>query len=264
MWLWAFLILVIVIIYYRGKFLFKTGLISNHRTHGPGESVFLSYGKTHYYLQGPKNGEVVLFLHGYSIPTEIYLDIGIDQYYINAGFRFLTLDFYGRGYSDAPDTRYTPSLLVGQIAELLYVLGINEPVNVIGLSMGGGVASYFTMVYPNQVKKLILLSSIGYNIKVPKIAMQMVQIPWIGEMVYKNIGKTVLYKSFPSEWVDPVKNEDYEKCFNRVKKHVEENEGLVRTLFLTLKFFPLNNISDILSEVAKLKKKSAHRSWRKR
>jgi len=31
--------------------------------------------------------------------------------------------------------------------------------------------------------------------------------------------------------------------------------GLLRTLYLTLRFFPLGNISDILAEVAKLKKK---------
>jgi len=254
MWFWTFIVVAIVSLYYRDKILFKRGLISNNRSHGPGSYITLSFGRTHYYLSGPEGGEVVVFLHGYSVPSEVYLEVGLDQYYVNEGFRFLTFDFYGRGYSDAPDTKYTPAFLAGQIAELLYALDIHEPVSIIGVSMAGGIGSYFTKVYPERVKKLILLSSIGYEILVPKVVFNLVQVPVLGEILFKLIGKSVLYKAYPTEWVNP-STEDFKKCFERVKKHAIENVGLLRSLFLTLKFFPLYNISDIISEVAKLEKK---------
>jgi len=196
---------------------------------------------------------LVVFVHGLTIPTEVYLSLGISKYYTDAGYRFLTFDLYGRGYSIAPDTKHNPGLFVGQLAELLFALGINDKFHLIGLSMGGGISSYFTKVYPDRVKSLSLVSSIGIGANRTEV-LYILKIPTFGELIYKNVAKKALIAAFPKEWTKK-DSEDYLNSYEIVKKHIGENDGLFRSLYSTLKYFPLVNIINTIDEVNKLNKK---------
>ena len=48
----------------------------------------------------------------------------------------MTLDLYGRGFSDNPDVEYTDTLFAHQVLELLDHLGL-EKASLFGLSNGG-------------------------------------------------------------------------------------------------------------------------------
>lgn len=105
-----------------------------------------------------------------------YIQAGICDHYVKEGYRFLTFDLYGRGYSDSPDTKYTPELFVGQLTELLYALHITEKFHLLGLSMGGAISAHFTKVHPELVDKLVLISSAGIYVRSPA-ASKVVRVP---------------------------------------------------------------------------------------
>jgi pimeloyl-ACP methyl ester carboxylesterase len=259
--------------------LFKKGtLMRINQKDAIGSFVQLSQGITHYVLKGPPEGELVVFVHGISVPSETYLAVEMDKYYTNAGYQFLIFDLYGRGYSDSPDTHYTPELHVGQLAELLCALGIKKPVNLIGYSMGGGVAMHFAKSYPSLVKKLILISSVGYETSRNPL-LSIIGIPVLGEFIFKIVAYNMYVRNIPKELfdfivriMDPDTNRNnYNECsketlktpeesdeniaFDVSSKHVRENAGLLRTLYSTLKYFPMAKLGSIIQDISKNNRK---------
>src|SRR5512135_3114691 len=101
----------------------------------PGQFVALPDGIVHYELAGPPGGPVVVLVPGISVPYTTW-DANFPAL-ANAGLRVLRFDLYGRGYSDRPDVAYDADLFDRQIANLLSALGLGDPLNLVGLSMGG-------------------------------------------------------------------------------------------------------------------------------
>jgi len=130
-----------------------------------GSYLSLSDGVTHYKLEGPENGKVVVLVHGGTIPLWTW-DKQV-QALSAAGFRVLRYDKYGRGYSDRPDVTYNQELYQRQLLELVDKLGFKKFFDVIGYSLGGATATNFTARYPDRVGKLILISPVINNFKVP-------------------------------------------------------------------------------------------------
>lgn len=139
-----------------------------------GKFIRLSRGLTHYEIAGPEKGPIVIFVHGFSVPYYMW----DHNFYTlaRAGFRVVRYDIYGRGLSERPDTIYNRDLFVEQLAELLGALGINEPVSLVGNSMGGAVVAAFTASYPEWVEKLVLVDPLC-----DKRAIGPFRIPVIGE-----------------------------------------------------------------------------------
>src|SRR4029453_5740848 len=70
--------------------------------------------------------------------------------------RVARYDYYGRGFSDRPNVRYTADLFDRQMLQLLDSLGWTGPVDIVGLSMGGPVTAEFTGRHPERVRSLTL------------------------------------------------------------------------------------------------------------
>jgi pimeloyl-ACP methyl ester carboxylesterase len=124
------------------------------RASAPGQFVRLSDGYTHYDIAGPASSDrVVVLAAGVSVPYYIW-----DPTFaalIDAGFRVLRYDYYGRGFSDRPDIEYAQDVYVRQLAELLDALHVNQPIALAGLSYGGSVVTSFADRYPDRVGSLI-------------------------------------------------------------------------------------------------------------
>ena len=123
------------------------------RASAPGQFVRLSDGYTHYEIGGPAGDRVVVLAAGVSVPYYIW-----DPTFtalVQAGFRVLRYDYYGRGYSDRPDIAYTQAMYVRQLAELLDALQITQPIDLAGLSYGGSVVTSFADANPDRVRSLI-------------------------------------------------------------------------------------------------------------
>ena len=83
------------------------------RTQLGGTYIRLSDGITHYKLEGPEDAKVVVLVHGGTIPIWTW-----DRQFRalrDAGFRVLSYDTFGRGYSDRPDITYDQALYRKQL-----------------------------------------------------------------------------------------------------------------------------------------------------
>ncbi|MGI4727730.1 MAG: alpha/beta fold hydrolase [Janthinobacterium lividum] len=116
------------------------------------------------------NGRSVLLFHGKNFGGYYFTSV------INAlrakGFRVIVPDQIGFGRSSKPFIHYSFHQLASNNKKLLDTLGINKII-VFGHSMGGMLATRFTLLYPQMVEKLILEDPIGledYRTFVPYIS----------------------------------------------------------------------------------------------
>ncbi len=208
-WLSAFLVLLIILlvgIYY----IFDhedNELNEDGRAKLGGTYIKLSDGITHYKLEGPDNGKVVVLVHGGTVPIWTW-DKQV-QALNNAGFRTLSYDKYGRGYSDRPDVTYDQDLYKRQLLELLDKLALTEPFDLVGLSLGGGTAVNFTARYPDRVRNLVLISPLINNFKVPFFF----RIPVFGEFMARIAGIRVIVNRFASLFEKNPESEKYTRLF---------------------------------------------------
>jgi len=121
----------------------------------PGRFLRLSDGRTHLEERGPREGQPVVLIHGFSVPAYVW-DATIPAL-ADAGFRAIRYDLFGRGYSDRPDTRYDRALFERQLRGLMDELGVDRPVDLIGLSMGGAIAAGFAASHPARVRRLVFI-----------------------------------------------------------------------------------------------------------
>ncbi|MHA1268292.1 MAG: alpha/beta fold hydrolase [Candidatus Helarchaeota archaeon] len=73
--------------------------------------------------------------------------------------RVIYYDNIGVGKSSRPNYPYSMELYVKIIKDLLDHLGIEIPVHLCGISMGGMIAQQFVLKYPDLVKSIILLAT---------------------------------------------------------------------------------------------------------
>jgi len=125
------------------------------RASAPGQFVKLSDGYTHYELAGPAGGHLVVLAAGATVPY--YIWDPTFKALIEAGFRVLRYDYFGRGFSDRPDIPFTQELYLRQLRELLDAVHVDQPFDLAGLSFGGSVITSFAAKYPNRVRSLIYM-----------------------------------------------------------------------------------------------------------
>lgn len=141
-------------------------LTDSDRKGTPGQYVKLSGGITHYQLEGPDTGKVVILVHGFSVPY--YIWDGTYEYLVKQGFRVLRYDMYGRGYSDRPAVVYNQALYQTQLLGLIKQLHLKTPVSIAGVSFGGEVTVNFSCQHPELISKVILIDP-AYNLMAPAI-----------------------------------------------------------------------------------------------
>lgn len=133
---------------------------------GMNSFIELNDGFTYFELKGPESGEVIVLIHGYSVPSYIWDSTFVAA--VNKGYRVLRYDVFGRGFSDRPTITYDINLSYRQLSGIIDSLGITTPVNLVGLSWGGRVVSYYTAKHPDRVKKLVLVDPSGFEPVVKK------------------------------------------------------------------------------------------------
>lgn len=134
----------------------KTSLNVQVQASAPGQFVELVEGLTHYQTFGPTDGPVVILVHGFSIPAAVWGET--PDYLASQGFRVIQYDLFGRGYSARPDIPYVGALFESQLIGLLDALAIEQPVAVVGLSMGGAVAARTVANHPNRFNSMSLIA----------------------------------------------------------------------------------------------------------
>lgn len=159
--IWTLFILVLAVLLapWASERLRRRWDVEEMRINAPGEFAELPSGVTHYRMFGPEGGPQVVCVHGLTTPCYGYE--GVAGKLADAGYRVLTYDLYGRGYSDVPEADHNVDFYLTQLDELLEHLGIKGSFTLFGYSMGGMITSAYTARSPERVKQLILLGPGG-------------------------------------------------------------------------------------------------------
>jgi pimeloyl-ACP methyl ester carboxylesterase len=115
------------------------------------------------------NGHTVMLFHGKNFGG--YYWTNVIQRLIAKGYRVIVPDQIGFGKSSKPFIHYSFHQLAQNNRKLLDTLGIDK-ITLLGHSMGGVLATRFTLMYPDRVEKLILEDPIGledYHTFVPYV-----------------------------------------------------------------------------------------------
>lgn len=176
------------------------------RLNAPGSFVKLTDGFTHYELSGPEDGQVVVLIHGFSVPYFVW-DATFAPL-VEAGLRVLRYDLFGRGWSDRPDTRYDHTLFTRQLNDLITTLGITSPVDLVGLSMGGAITATFNARQPDRVRRIVLIDPAGFRMK-KSVVMRLLSLPWLGEWLLDRFGDPVLVYGQQADFLEPQKANEY-------------------------------------------------------
>jgi pimeloyl-ACP methyl ester carboxylesterase len=227
-------------ILYRGE----TRILDDEaRRNAPGDFIRLPDGMVHYELKGPPEGRLVVLVHGFSVPYYIW-----DPTFpalAAAGLRVLRYDLFGRGYSDRPDLPYTMELFVRQLKDLLEALQMNDPVDLVGLSMGGPISAGFTDCYPERVRKLCLLDPAGFQAGRP-VLYRLLSLPGLGETLIGLFANLLLASNQPGDFHVPEKFPGYPEQFLPQMQF----QGLKRAILSTLRVGPLGELTQTYQRVA--------------
>ena len=215
------------------------------RASASGSFIRLSDGFTHYELSGPRNGQPVVLVHGFSVPYFVFDPTF--SYLVGAGFRVLRYDLFGRGLSDRPYIRYNLNVFVGQLKELLDVLGFKQ-VHLIGLSMGGAIGSAFTVKFPDRVLKLILIDPVGIRPTPHSWIYKAASLPVLSELILGLAGTDRLVQTVAAGFFDP----GHIKMFHDQYRVQMEYRGFKRAILSTLRNKTLDGFPEIYQQLGRL------------
>jgi len=213
------------------------------RKDAPGEFISLPQGLVHYQEAGRGNAETVLLIHGFSVPLYIWDNTYEDLK--KAGFHVIRFDLFGRGYSDRPEGLYDRNFFDKQISDLLSALKVEHKINIIGVSMGGALATEFTVSHPGLVNKLILIDPFheGKNISIAKhkgIGEFLVDIWKVPSMPKNTLGDFYLPEKYP----------DWPSKFEVQMQYT----GFKKAILATIRNYITEDKLPVYTELGKLKK----------
>jgi pimeloyl-ACP methyl ester carboxylesterase len=203
------------------------------RATAPGHFLSLPEGKLFYRWDGPEAGKVLLMIHGFSLAHGVF-EPNVEAL-TNQGFRVLRLDNWGRGWSDRPAIAHTAALFDRQLVAALDALGLNGKIDVVGLSMGGAIATVFAAQHPERVKRLALIAPAGLPFARPYSA-QLATWPWLGTWIMRVFGKRILLGG------EAAANTGVQADALANIKNSLRFPGYLEGLASTLRYYPLNGL----------------------
>jgi pimeloyl-ACP methyl ester carboxylesterase len=213
-----------------------------------GSFIALSDGVTHYELSGNESGDVVVLVHGFSVPYFIYDPTF--EFLTRNGFHVLRYDLFGRGYSDRPNTRYNIDLFFRQLSDLLNALRFSHPVNLIGLSMGGPITATFTARNPERVKSLTLIDPSGARSLAEDPLLRLMKLPFLADAIVSLVGGEPFVESNAKDFFDPKLIEHFKSKY-RVQM---QYKGFLRAILSSIRNGMIDSFIDIYRQIGKMDK----------
>jgi pimeloyl-ACP methyl ester carboxylesterase len=211
----------------------------------PGRFIELPDGFVHYELAGSSDGLTVVLVHGFSIPYYIW-DPTVSAL-CKAGMRVLRYDLYGRGYSDRPRVDYSLELFNRQLFHLITQLGIQAPIGIAGVSMGGSIAAYFTTRNTSMVRKLCLIDPAGFTFT-QSLTTKLIKAPLLGEILLDYWGDKVLVDGVVDDFYQPHRFPEYREKYRDPMNY----RGFKRALLSTLRQGVIEEQTQIYRQVRSL------------
>lgn len=158
----------------------------------PSSGYFVPGNDVEIFLQetGPKNGPVVLFVHGMGAWSEIWKDTM--EAVSRKGYRTIAIDLPPFGFSERPDISKFDTRIQGRrILGVLHSLGISKAI-LVGHSFGGGPTLHAALLEPEIVDRLILVdiaADISPSIsttEIPALARIILKTDWLRNLMVKS------------------------------------------------------------------------------
>jgi pimeloyl-ACP methyl ester carboxylesterase len=210
----------------------------------PGSFAKLPMGTVRYDWHGPEGGPVVVLVHGFSTPSFVfYRNVPA---LVDAGFRVLTYDHFGRGNSDRPPGAYDADFFDRELIELLQALHVTAPVRLVGYSLGGGIAAVFTARHPEKVARLALLAPVGY-MPPPSGTEALLHIPVLGQWLFAMVGSSTLVGGFEADGKLGTFTPEQVALFTDQWKY----RGTRDAIFATAVNYPMGSLSPEFQKIGK-------------
>lgn len=212
----------------------------------PGKMAKLTHGSIYYRWHGSEQGPVIVLVHGFSTPQFVF-DNNVPVL-VKAGYRVLTFDHFGRGYSDRPAGSYNENFFDQEMTELFAVLNINKPVYLLGYSLGGGISTVFASRHPELVRKLILAAPVGF-MKKPSGKNALLMVPVLGDYLFAVLGKKSLINGFEEEVKLGYASKKMVSLFSEQFKY----KGAWQAMLATMRNYPMHALRSYYEMLGKQK-----------
>ncbi len=119
-------------------------------------TVETSYGQSFLRISGPATAQPLVLLPGLSANSLMWIP-NIEA--LSKDFRTYSIDNIndnGRSIANRPITR--PDDLINWLEELLNTLGLEDSINLMGISFGGWLASRYALRFPTRLNRVVLLT----------------------------------------------------------------------------------------------------------
>lgn len=169
--------------------LMRKPLSQARRSMAPGSFADLPQGRTHYRWSGREGDPIVVCVHGVSTPS--YMFAATERSLTALGYRVLTYDLYGRGYSDRASGAQDMAFFQTQLLALLTDQKVFDGFTLLGFSMGGQIATKLA-ADDERVERLILVAPSGLAHAEPEDRAWIWTAPVIGDWVTRVFGGMAL------------------------------------------------------------------------
>lgn len=156
----------------------------------PGAFAETPSGPTHIRWHGPPSGPVAVCIHGLTTPSFVF-DALVGQLVAN-GFRVLTYDLPGRGFTPPQPGEQDADFFLSQLRGVLADQGIADIDLLVGYSMGGSIATTFAASDSDRVERLVLLAPAGLYHAPDLLARLIREVPGLGDWIMRSFGGVIL------------------------------------------------------------------------
>ncbi|HEX5451336.1 MAG TPA: alpha/beta hydrolase [Candidatus Limnocylindrales bacterium] len=125
-------------------------------TEATGQGAYADVNGLHLYYQVHGEGRPLVLLHGGLMSNETFGPV--IPALVAAGHRVIAPDLQGHGRTADIDRPIDHRLMADDIAALIRHLGLDQ-VDLVGYSLGGGVAFFTAVKHPELVRKLVMISA---------------------------------------------------------------------------------------------------------
>lgn len=170
----------------------------------PSQFVDLGGGLTvHLRDTGPRGAPVLMLVHGSNADLHTW-DAWASR--LDKRYRVIRFDLPGHGLTGASPTRdYSPAAFVDVVERVRAKLRVDHVV-LAGNSMGGGVAWHYALSYPQHLRALALVDSVGQpdpGGDSPPLAFRIAKTPVLREIAATITPRSLIADSMPNIFHDP-------------------------------------------------------------
>jgi pimeloyl-ACP methyl ester carboxylesterase len=174
----------------------------------PATGAYADVNGLHMYYETHGEGRPLVLLHGGLMSNETFGPV--IPILVGAGHRVIAPDLQGHGRTADIDRPIDHRLMADDIAALIRALGLDKP-DLVGYSLGGGVAFWTAVKHPELVGRLVMVSA---NIRRDAIYPEMLgQQEQVGAAAAEFMKETPMYQLY--ERVAP-RPEDFPRLLDKI------------------------------------------------